>query len=76
MAEQTESVRKDSSERQLNQKEVVDWSGKRFVLPRGTTLPPVAGALPGEIAVLIKDAGRDQLYQFDQSQNNWVTVGG
>lgn len=76
MAEQTERIRKDSSERQLNQKEIVDWSGKRFVPPRGTTLPATVGALPGELFALIKDAARDQLYQFDASENNWVTVGG
>ena len=37
MGEETESVRKDSAVREIEQKEVQDWSGKRLVLPRGTT---------------------------------------
>lgn len=74
MAEETESIRQDSSERQLKQKETVDWSGKRFVLPRGTTLPPAG--LPGEVFVLQKTSPlRDQLYIFDDEYNNWSTVG-
>jgi hypothetical protein len=74
MAEETESVRKDSAERQLKQKEIVDWSGKRFVLPRGTTLP--ATGLPGEVFVLQRDTPlHDQEYIFDDEYNNWVTVG-
>ncbi len=74
MAEETESVRKDSAERQLKEKEIVDWSGKRLVLPRGTTLP--ASGLPGE--VFIKQNTHpvaDDLYIYDDDRGNWVTVG-
>ncbi len=75
MAEEIESVRIDSATRDLKQKEIRDWSGKRFVPPRGTTLPAVIGALPSEMFVLIKSGGIDQLYIFDESLNNWSTVG-
>lgn len=74
MAEETESVRKDSAERQLKQKETVDWSGKRFVPPRGTTLPTTG--LPNEVFVLQRTSPlKDQLYMYDEEYNNWVTVG-
>lgn len=73
MTETTESVRRDSAIRQIREKEIQDWSGKRVILPRGTTLP--ATGLPGEVFVKIEEAGIDNLYIFDESVNNWVTVG-
>jgi len=75
MSATTESVRGDAVDRQIERKQIKDWSGKRLVLPRGTTLPAVGTALSGEVFVLIKDAGVDQLYIFDDSVNNWSTVG-
>ena len=76
MAETTESVRKDSAKREIEERAVVDWSGKRFVLPRGTTLPTTSGRLPGEVFVLQKGSPNpDQMYIFDDTVNNWVTVG-
>lgn len=73
MAETTESVRRDSAVRQIKQKEIQDWSGKRVILPRGTTLP--ASGLDGEMFVKIVAAGHNQLYTYDEEINNWVTVG-
>ncbi len=73
MTETTESVRRDSAARQIEQKEKVDWSGKRLVLPRGTTLP--ASGLPGEVFVKIVDAGTDKLVIWDNGLDHWVTVG-
>ena len=75
MAEESENVRRDRAERELRGKQVVDWSGKRVVLPRGTTLPPIPGAFPGEMFVLQRAGNLDQLYLFDDGVNNWVTVG-
>lgn len=75
MAETKESIRGDSAQRQIEGKQINDWSGKRFVPPRGTTLPAISTALPGELFVLVKDADIDQLYIFDNSVNNWSTVG-
>ena len=76
MAENTESVRVDRAKRQIEEREAVDWSGKRFVLPRGTTLPSITGRFPGETFVLERsNPDPDQLYIFDSSRNNWVTVG-
>ena len=71
MTETTESVRQDSSKRGIEKKEI--WSGRRVVLPRGTTLP--ATGLPGEVFVLENASGIDDLYIWDDSMNNWVTVG-
>ena len=73
MTETTESVRQDSSKRGIEKKEIDDWSGRRVVLPRGTTLP--ATGLPGEVFVLENASGIDDLYIWDDSMNNWVTVG-
>lgn len=72
MAEETESVRKDSSARQLEKKDIVDWSGKRLVLPRGTTLPPSGRA--GEIFVRTFVGGAI-LSVWDDSAEHWSTVG-
>ena len=72
MTETTESVRKDSAKRGADKKEIIDWSGKRVVLPRGTTLP--ATGLPSEIFVRLQ-AGEDQLFIFDGGLDRWVTVG-
>jgi len=74
MAEETESIRQDSSQRHLEQREIVDWSGKRFVLPRGTTLPAVG--LPGEVFVKQNThPTADDLYIYDDDRGNWVTTG-
>ena len=73
MAETTESVRRDSAKRGVEQKEIDDWSGRRVVLPRGTTLP--ATGLPGEAFVLIKAGAQNQLYTYDDGMGQWVTVG-
>lgn len=73
MSESSESVRADSAQRQVQQKQINDWSGKRFVPPRGTVLP--ATGLPGELFTLIRDADKDQLYIYDESEGNWSTVG-
>lgn len=74
MAEETEKVRGDQGKREIEQREILDWSGKRVVLPRGTTLPSTG--LPGE--VFVKENTHptaDDLYIFDSDRNNWVTVG-
>lgn len=73
MAEQTESVRVDRAKRELEGRQRMAWGGKRVVLPLGTTLP--ATGETGEVFVLKKAAGVDQVYIFDESVNNWVTVG-
>lgn len=74
MAEETEAVRVDRSKRQLEQRERVNWGGKRFVIPQGTTLP--TGGEDGEIFKLNRASPlRDQLYIFDGEYNNWSTVG-
>ena len=73
MAEEIESVRKDSSARQLEEKEIIDWSGKRLVLPRGTTLP--SSPRPAEIFTVIKDADTDQVMIYDESLSQWLTIG-
>lgn len=76
MAEASESVRVDQQVREQKQKEITDWGGRRFVPPKGTTLPPVTNDLiDGELFMLVKGAGINQLYQFDESQDNWTTVG-
>ena len=74
MAEQTESVRIDRAKRELEQRQVGDWSGKRIVLPRGTTLP--ASGFPSEVFVLQRGSPNpDQLFIWDDTVTNWVTVG-
>lgn len=74
MAEETESVRKDSADRNVRTKEILDWSGKRVVLPRGTTLPTTG--LPAEVFVKENTAPTpDNMYIWDSDMNNWVTVG-
>jgi len=73
MTEETESIRRDSSIRSIRQMEVTDWSGKRVVLPRGTTLPSVAR--PSEVYVKVNDSGTDKLCIFDGNLDHWVTVG-
>ena len=73
MTETTESVRKDSSARQLEEKEIVDWSGKRFVPPRGTTLP--SNPRESELFVKIVGGGRDKLLMYDAGIGSFQTVG-
>lgn len=73
MAEETEAVRVDRAKRDIEQRERMSWAGKKVVLPRGTSLPSTGES--GEVFVLIKNAAIDQMYIFDESQNNWVTVG-
>ena len=73
MAESTESVRVDKGKRQIEERETMDWGGKAVILPRGSTLPP--SGIAGQVYVLTKAAGTDQLYIYDESVNNWVTVG-
>ncbi len=73
MTETIESMRRDSAARQVEGKEKVDWGGKKFVPPRGTTLP--ASGLPGEVFLKINAAARDQLFLRDGDLDRWVTVG-
>lgn len=74
MAEEAERIRIDSAVREVKKnKEVQDWGGKRVILPKGTTLPPVG--IDGEVFVLVVEAGLNKLMQFDEFVNNWVTVG-
>ncbi len=73
MAEETESIRKDSAKRQVDPKTVNDWSGRRFIPPKGSTLP--ADGIDGEVFMLIKDAAPNQLYQYDESEGHWSTIG-
>ncbi len=73
MAEETESVRQDTASRRVTPKQIQDWGGRRVILPKGTTLP--AEGVSGEVFVLIKDAGIDQMYIFDESESHWSTVG-
>lgn len=76
MAESTESVRGDKTTREKDQKEIIDWSGRRFVPPRVTSLPAVSTDLiDGEIVVLSKPSGDNEMYLFDFDQQQWVTVG-
>jgi hypothetical protein len=69
----TESVRKDSRVRQIEQKQIIDWSGKRVILPRGTTLPAVG--VDGEMFIKIVVGGHNKLLTWDEGVNNWTTVG-
>ena len=74
MAEETEAVRVDRSKRELEQRERVSWSGKKFVLPTGTTLPLTGEQ--SEVFVLQRASPlRDQMYIWDSEYNNWSTVG-
>ena len=73
MAEQTESIRVDRSKRELEGRERMSWAGKKVVLPRGTTLPSTGES--GEVYIKVNGASADQMYIFDESVNNWVTVG-
>jgi len=73
MTESSESVRIDSAVRQIQQKQVQDWSGKRVVLPRGATLP--TSGLSGEVFIKIVAAGNDELYIWDENVDDWVKVG-
>lgn len=76
MAETTESVRSDAATRTKDQKELVDWGGRRLVIPKGTTLPAITDDLiEGEVFLLVKSAASNQIYTFDSGINNWVTVG-
>lgn len=72
MTESSESVRKDSSERVIRRgMQIHDWSNKRVILPRGTTLP--SDPRPGE--VFWKEAGGgDKLVIYSDTDNNWQTV--
>lgn len=69
----SESVRADSAKRGIDDRQVYDWGGKRFVPPRGVTLPAVG--LPGEVFTLIRNGAPDQLYIFDEDSDNWSTIG-
>ena len=73
MAEVTESIRKDSARRKVDDRQINDWSGRRLILPRGTTLP--TEGLPGEVFVKINDASKDQMYIWDDDYSKFVTVG-
>lgn len=73
MTEESESVRVDRAKREIEGRERMSWGGKRVVLPNGTSLPSTGET--GEVFVLKKTAGIDQMYIFDESVNNWVTVG-
>lgn len=77
MAEQTESVRGDKGTREVKGQEVNDWSGRRVVLPTGTSLPAITNDLrDGEVFVKTPGSGTNpQMYVFDEDINNWVTVG-
>jgi len=70
MAEETESVRKDSAVRQIQEKQINDFSGKRLVLPLVTSLP--TRGLPGEVVILIVAGGSDKLYIWDDGAGAWV----
>lgn len=76
MTESTENVRKDAGVREDKQKQVTDWGGRRFVLPKGTTLPAITDDLiEGEVFIKVRAGASDQLYIFDKGINNWTTVG-
>lgn len=69
MAEETESVRRDSAVRQIQQKQINDFSGKRLVFPVVTSLP--TKGLPGEVVVL--DNGvTSKLYIWDNNTEAWI----
>lgn len=70
IAEEIESVRKDSAVRQIQQKQINDFSGKRFILPRVTALPTVG--LPSEVVVLIVAGSSDKLYIWDDGASAWI----
>ena len=71
--EYSESVRKDTANRKADEKQINDWSGKRVVLPRGTTLPTTG--FPGEVFVLIRSGQKDQVYIYDDGLSKFATVG-
>lgn len=73
MAEVTESIRQDKAKKGASQKQLEDWSGRRMILPKGTTLP--ADGIAGEVFVLIKDSSHDQMYIWDDSLDKFITVG-
>lgn len=77
MTENSENIRVDSQTREDKQRGVTDWGGRRFIAPKGTTLPAVTDDLiDGEVFVLIRGAGlKPQFYLFDEGLNKWSTVG-
>ena len=76
MAEQTENIRKDSNTRDDKQQQKTDWSGRVFVPPNGTTLPPINdGRIDGEVFVKLREGAAHQLYIYNKGIENWVTAG-
>ncbi len=73
MPEETEAVRVDRAQREIDGRERMNWGGKRVVLPRGTSLPSTGEN--GEVFVKTNASGTDKLCIFDESLNHWVTVG-
>lgn len=71
MAEETESRRVDRSKRELEQRQRVNWGGKRFVVPHGTTLPSTGEA--GEI--FIRDTNPPVMVTWNDTTDSWSTVG-
>ncbi len=75
MAETNESVRKDSQRREDKQMAVTDWGGRRFIPPRGSTLPTVDGTqVDGEV-FMYTGGSKLQLYVYDETAGNWSTIG-
>lgn len=73
MTEETESVRGDTRSREVNEKQTKDWSGKRFILPRGSSFPSPGS--PGELFVLSRGSAEDQLYMWQHNEGRFATVG-
>ena len=64
-----ESIRKDSAVRQLQQKQVNDFSGKRLILPTCTSLP--ATGFEGEVKVLVS-GGTISFYIWSNGDKAWI----
>jgi hypothetical protein len=66
-----ESVRMDSAVRQIQQKQVNNFSGKRLVFPTCTSLPTTG--FEGEVEVLVS-GGTVALYIWSDGDADWVAV--
>lgn len=74
MAEETESVRQDSADREVGGgKQKKDWTGKRVKIPKGTTVP--ANPEDGEVFIHEYPATGDKYIFYSGTSGNWVTVG-
>lgn len=77
MAEESESVRGDTSKRSVDARELIDWTGRRFKIPTGTTLPTTTSTPPAsESELFLKEdpINGDKLVVYSPTKGKFVTA--